>query len=104
MVTLAGLDNTDVAGKQAMVETAVLAATVMNTLGDAMPADLRVKVAEMQSEMEVCTKVLRQHMEDSMHTNSDVTPHMSKICAIFSSLVNCLGFFLSSKSSSSTSA
>ena len=33
-------DNTDVAGKQAMVETAVLAATVMNALGDAMPADL----------------------------------------------------------------
>ena len=38
MVTLAGLDNTDVAGKQAMVETAVLAATVMNinALGDAI--------------------------------------------------------------------
>ena len=46
-----------------MVETAVLAATVMNALGDAMPADLRVQVSEMQSEMEVCTKVLRQHMK-----------------------------------------
>ena len=53
MVTLAGLDNTDVAGKQAMVETTVLAATVMNALGDAVPADLQVQVAEMQSEMEV---------------------------------------------------
>ena len=62
MVTLAGLDNTDVAGKQAMVETAVLAATVMNALGDVMPAELRVQVSEMQSEMEVCTKVLRQHV------------------------------------------
>ena len=41
----------------------------MNTLGDAMPADLRVQVSEMQSEMEVCTKVLRQHMEDSMRPN-----------------------------------
>ena len=61
MVTLAGLDNIDVAAKQAMVETAVLAATVMNALGDAMPADLRMQAAEMQSEMEVCTKVLRQH-------------------------------------------
>ena len=30
MVTLAGLDNTDVAGKQAIVETVVLAATVAN--------------------------------------------------------------------------
>ena len=68
MVTLAGLDNTDVAGKQAMVETAVLATTVKNALGDAMPAELRVQVDEMQSEMEVCTKVLRQHMEDSMRT------------------------------------
>ena len=37
-----------------MVKTAVLAATVMNALGDAMPADLRVQVDEMQSEMEVC--------------------------------------------------
>ena len=59
MVTLAGLDNTDIAGKQAMVETAVLATTVMNALGDAMPADLRVQVSEMPPEMEVCTKVLR---------------------------------------------
>ena len=56
-----------------MVETAVLAATVMNTLGDAMPADLRVQVGEMQSEMEACTKVLRQHTEDSMRTNSEVS-------------------------------
>ena len=80
MVTLAGLDNTDVAGKQAMVETAVLAATVMNALGDAMPADLMVQVAEMQSEMEVCTKVLRQHMEDSMRTNSDVSSHCLNHC------------------------
>ena len=40
MVSLAGLDKTDVAGKQAMVETAVLAVKVMNTLGDAMPAYL----------------------------------------------------------------
>ena len=45
----------------------------MNALGDAMPAELRVQVSEMQSEMEVCTKVLRQHMEDSMRTNSDVS-------------------------------
>ena len=42
MVSLAGLDNTAVAGKQAMVETAVLAEKVINALGDAMPADLRV--------------------------------------------------------------
>ena len=62
-----------------MVETAILAATVMNSLGDAMPAALRVKVSEMQSEMEVCTKVLRQHMEDSMRTNSDVSSHCLNI-------------------------
>jgi len=80
MVTLAGLDNTDVAGKQAMVETAVLATTVMNALGDAMPADLRVQVSEMPSEMEVCTKVLRQHMEDSMRPNSDVSSHCLNHC------------------------
>ena len=72
MVSVAGLDNTDVAGKQAMVETAVLGATVMNALGDAMPADLRVQVVEMRSEMEVCKKVLRQHIADSIRTNSDV--------------------------------
>ena len=67
MVSLAGLDNTDVEGKEAMVETGVLAEKVMNALGDAMPAELRVQVVEMRSEMEVCKKVLRQHMEDSMH-------------------------------------
>ena len=62
-----------------MVETAVLAATVMNALGNAMPADLQVQVVEMRSEMEVYTKVLRQHMEDSMRTNSDVSSHCLNI-------------------------
>ena len=33
MVSLAGVDNPDAAGKQAMVETEVLAEKVMNTLG-----------------------------------------------------------------------
>ena len=56
MVTLAGLDNTDVAGKQAMVETAVLAATVMNALGDAMPAELRVQVSIKYHLGRGCTK------------------------------------------------
>ena len=32
MVSLAGLDNTDVAGKEAMIGTAQLAVTVMNNL------------------------------------------------------------------------
>ena len=34
MVSLADLDNADIAGKQAMIETAVLAGKVMNALGD----------------------------------------------------------------------
>ena len=55
MVSLAGLDNTDGAGKQAMVETAVLAEKVMYALGD---ANKRVEVVEMRAEMEVCKNVL----------------------------------------------
>ena len=39
MVSLAVLDNTDVAGKQAIMGTAELAVTVMNTLGFDMPAE-----------------------------------------------------------------
>ena len=57
MVSLAGLDNTDVAGKQAMISTAELAKTVMNALGDDMPADLRQKVLDMRKEMEECKAV-----------------------------------------------
>ena len=51
MASLAWLDNSVVAGKQAMVETAVLAEKVMNALGDAMPAELRPQVVEMRTEM-----------------------------------------------------
>ena len=80
MVSLAGSGNTVVAGKQAMVETAVLAATVMNALGDAMPADLRVQVVEMRSDLELCKKVLKQHMEGSMLTNDDVSSHCLNHC------------------------
>ena len=54
MVSLAGLDNTDVAGKNAMIETAVLAEKVMNALGDSMPPDLQGKVGEMRKDMELC--------------------------------------------------
>ena len=39
MVSLAGLDNTDVAGKEAMIGTAELAVTVMNNLGAEMPPE-----------------------------------------------------------------
>jgi len=42
MVSLAGLDKTE-----AMVETAVFTETVMNALGNAMPADLRLQVVEI---------------------------------------------------------
>ena len=62
MVSLAGLDNTDVAGKNAMIETAVLAEKVMNALGDSMPQDLRGKVGELRKDMELCKSVLRQHL------------------------------------------
>ena len=48
MVSLAGLDNTDVAGKQAMVGTAQLAETVMSALGKDMPPELRERVTEMR--------------------------------------------------------
>ena len=75
MVSLAGLDNTDVAGKKAMIETAVLAEKVMHALGDAMPPELRNKVVEMRKDMELCKSVLRQHLEDSMHANSHVSSH-----------------------------
>ena len=46
MVSLAGLDNTDVAGKQAMVGTAQLAETVMSALGKDMPPELLSQAAE----------------------------------------------------------
>ena len=58
MVSLAGLDNTDVAGKNAMIETAVLAEKVMIALGDSMPPDLRGKVGELRKDMELCKSVL----------------------------------------------
>ena len=45
-----------------------------------MPADLQVQVVEMRSEMEVCKKVLKQHKEDSMRTNSDVSSHCLNHC------------------------
>ena len=51
MVSLAGLDNTDVAGKQAMVGTAQLAETVMSALGKDMPPELRERVTEMRKEI-----------------------------------------------------
>ena len=66
MVSLAGLDNTAVVGKQAMIGTAELAVTVMNNLGADMPAELIQKVTDMRKEMEECKAVLRQHLEDSM--------------------------------------
>ena len=75
MVSLAGLDNTDVAGKNAMIETAVLAEKVMIALGDSMPPDLRGKVGELRKDMELCKSVLRQHLEDSAHSNSHVSSH-----------------------------
>ena len=83
MVSLAGLDNTAVAGKQAskaMISTAELAKTVMNALGDDMPADLRQEVLDMRKEMEECKAVLRQHVEDSMQTNSVVLTHCLNHC------------------------
>ena len=53
MLSLVGLDNTDVAGKKAMTET-------------------EQKVGDMGQDMELCKSVLRQDLEDSMHTNSHV--------------------------------
>ena len=54
MVSLAGLDNTDVAGKEAMIGTAELAGTVMNNLGAEIPSELIQEVVEMCKGMEEC--------------------------------------------------
>ena len=80
MVSLAGLDNTDVVGKQAMIGTAELAVTVMNNLGADMPAELIQKVTDMRKEMEDCKAVLRQHLEDSMEKDSHVSSHCLNNC------------------------
>jgi len=80
MVSLAGLDNTDVAGKQAMIGTVELAVTVMNNLGAEMPPELIQKVVEMRKEMEECKSVLRQHLEDSMEKKSNVSSHCLQHC------------------------
>ena len=80
MVSLAGLDNTDVAGKEAMIGTAQLAVTVMNNLGADMPAELIQKVTDMRKEMEECKAVLRQHLEDSMEKDSHVSSHCLNNC------------------------
>ena len=80
MVSLAGLDNTDVAGKEAMIGTAQLAVTVMNNLGADMPAELIQKVTDMRKEMEDCKAVLRQHLEDSMEKDSHVSSHCLNHC------------------------
>ena len=53
------MDNTDVAGKEAMIGTAELAVTVMNNLGAEMPPELIQKVVEMRKEMEECKSVLQ---------------------------------------------
>ena len=55
MVSLAGLDNTDVAGKEAMIGTAQLAVTVINNLGADMPAEFIQKVTDMRKEMETAS-------------------------------------------------
>ena len=75
MGSLAGLDNTDVAGKIAMIGTAELAVTVMNNLGADMPAEFIQKVTDMRKEMEDCKAVLRQQLEDSMEKDSHVSSH-----------------------------
>jgi len=75
MVSLAGLNNTNVAGKEEMVGTAQLAETVMSALGKDMPPELRERVTEMRKEMEECKTVLRQHLEDSMHPSSFLSSH-----------------------------
>ena len=62
MESLAGLENTDVAGKEAMIATAELAVTVMNNLGAEMPPELIQQVVGMRKEMEKCKSVLRQHL------------------------------------------
>ena len=75
MVSLEGLDNTDVVGKEAMVGTAQLAETVMSALGKGMPPEVRERVTEMRKEMEECKTVLRQHLENSMHPSSFLSSH-----------------------------
>ena len=80
MVSLAGLDNTDVAGKEAMIATADLAVTVMNNLGAEMPPELMQQVVGMRKEMEECKSVLRQHLEDSMGKESNVSSHCLQHC------------------------
>ena len=80
MVSLAGLDNTDVAGKEAMIATADLAVTVMNNLGAEMPPELIQQVVGMRKEMEECKSVLRQHLEDSMGKESNVSSHCLQHC------------------------
>ena len=61
MVSLAGLDNTDVAWKQAILGTAQLAKTVRSALMNDIPPELRERVTDMKKEMEDCKTVLRQH-------------------------------------------
>ena len=51
-----------------------------DALGDSMPPDLRVKVGEMRKDMELCKSVLRQHLEDSAHTNSQVSSYCLNHC------------------------
>ena len=80
MVSLAGLDNTDVAGKEAMIATADLAVTVMNNLGAEMPPELIQQVVGMRKEMEECKSVLRQHLEDSTGKESNVSSHCLQHC------------------------
>ena len=75
MKSMAGLDNTDVEGKQALVRIAGLATKVMNVLGDAMPGEVVGPVSTMSTEMEECKAVLRQHLEDNMKPNSNVGSH-----------------------------
>ena len=80
MVSLAGVDNTDVAGKQAMIGMAELGVTVINNLGADIPAELIQKVVEMHKEMEECKAVLGKHLEDSMEKSSNVSSHCLNHC------------------------
>ena len=50
-----------------MISIAELAKTVMDAIGDDMPAELCQKVLDMRKEMEECKAVLRQHLEDSFN-------------------------------------
>ena len=75
MVSLAGLDNTDQNGKEAMCGVARLAKEIVEQLGKKLPKNLGAQLHELEEDMSDCSKCLRQHMEDELRTESPASSH-----------------------------